>query len=116
MKTTTHKGSDLSNGFKSYARKCRKTMSEAFNSLGGQVTKFNIGFYYWSGFGVINGQTYYFSISDVRYNLANNNILFRTAKNDTDYTGGQNQYLNKSLPLAGQIRAIIEKRIMFVSL
>lgn len=115
MKTTTYKGRDLSNDFKSYARKCRKAFQIAFNDLGGELTDFSIGFYYFSGFGIVNGQYYYFSISDVRH-FPDDKILFRTAKSNKDYTGGQNQYLSTSLPLYGQIKNIIDKRIMFVTI
>lgn len=43
-----------------------------------------------------NNQFVYFHISDVRYfkNEWYNNILIRTAKNETDYTGGNNHSAN----------------------
>jgi len=115
MKTTTYKGHDLGRDFKSYARKCRKAFQIAFNDLGGELTDFSIGFYYFSGFGIVNGQYYYFSISDVRH-FPDSKILFRTAKSNKDYSGGTNQYLSKSMPLTGQMKNIIEKRVIFCSL
>ena len=95
IKTTTYKGHDLNDEFKTYARKCRKEIDNAFKANGGYIFKFNIGFYYYSGFGYINGQHYYFSISDVRH-FKDAKILFRTCKDEFDYTGGTNQYLSTS--------------------
>jgi hypothetical protein len=38
------------------------------------------------------GKTYYISVSDVRFNKLNNDILIREAKNNKDYQGGFNRY------------------------
>jgi len=115
MKTTIYKGQDLSKDFKSYARKSRNIMKNNFELLGGTVTDFHIGFYYWSGFGIINGQYYYFSVFDVRH-FSLKKILFRTAKHNKDFTGGMNQYLTTDMPIAYQIQNIISKRVNFVTL
>jgi len=43
-----------------------------------------------SGFFTVNGQAWYFSISDIRW--SKDKMLIRTAKSYKDYTGGMNQY------------------------
>lgn len=52
---------------------------------------FSYGHYYISGFFTVNAQPYYFSISDVRH-FNNDKLLYRTAKDYKDYTGGCNHY------------------------
>ena len=57
--------------------------------------KFSVGHFYISGFLTLNnGNIIYFNIFDVRFfkNEWFNNILVRTAKSYTDYTGGSNNY------------------------
>lgn len=44
-----------------------------------------------SGFFTVNGQIWYFSISDLRW--SKDSMLIRTAKSYKDYTGGVNQYV-----------------------
>jgi hypothetical protein len=43
-----------------------------------------------------SGQIFYFSVSDLRW--AKNNMLVRTAKGFSDYTGGHNQYASLAFP------------------
>lgn len=107
MKTTSYKGSDLSPQFKRYARKKAKLMDESFRALGGEVTDFNIGFYYWSGFGLVNGQYYYFSVSDCR-SFSPDKLLIRTARDNKDYTGGTNHYLDLQKSLVSQLTNFIK--------
>lgn len=55
----------------------------------------DLGHFYVSGFVSKNGKFVYFSIEDLRENgVEFNHILYRTAKNDKDYTGGDNRYCN----------------------
>lgn len=65
---------------------------------GWELVKVNKNHYEFSAFFLCNNNYIYFNISDVRFwnNNWYNKILIRTAKSDTDYTGGQNLYT--SLP------------------
>ncbi len=63
---------------------------------------FSVGHFYISGFFTVNNQAYYFSLPDVRdinYCLKTNpdscmcKLLYRTAKDYKDYTGGVNRYV-----------------------
>jgi hypothetical protein len=60
MRTTSYKGSDLSQGFKSYSRKVCKLIAAQLSKVNGQITDFNIGFYYFSGFFTVKGKIFYF--------------------------------------------------------
>ncbi|MBO7713989.1 MAG: hypothetical protein J6S85_10495 [Methanobrevibacter sp.] len=51
--------------------------------------KLTKGYFYCSGFFDVDGQTYYISTGDLRTNLG---IMYRTAKDRKDYTGGINQW------------------------
>ena len=54
------------------------------------------GFYYFTGFFTsASGQIYYLSVSDVRY-FPYVRIMYRTAKDYKDFTGGSNQWIGKN--------------------
>jgi len=61
-----------------------------------ELAEYNKGYFYISGFvkNITNNKFVYFSVPDVRYdkNGWNDNILYRTAQHEKDYTGGSNQY------------------------
>ena len=63
---------------------------------GARLVNFSRGHYYISGFIERGGKFVYFSISDVRHFKGDwhSNILIRTAKSASDYTGGGNGYTN----------------------
>ena len=72
--------------FKSEFRKELKTQ-------GATDIKFNRGHFFVSGFCTIDGQVFYFSLSDVRgSNFRMPKLLYRTAENYKDFTGGQNRF------------------------
>ena len=58
--------------------------------------KLNKGYYYCSGFFNVGEQVYYISSADVRTSNINalgvSGIMYRTAKDRTDYTGGVNTW------------------------
>ena len=82
--------------FKAFVKYFRKELTEQVKREGLELVKFNTGHFYVSGF-VRNpdtGEYAYFSVSDVRFfrNEWCDNILIRTAKDDSDYHGGVNMY------------------------
>jgi hypothetical protein len=100
----------LKRGFESSSRKtpefisfCRTFKSEFTKellSISATNIVFNYGHFYISGFFTIGLQAWYFSLSDVRgmeYCLNQScmgKLLYRTAKDYRDFTGGQNRYVN----------------------
>lgn len=90
----SYKGSDLSSEFKSWFRKEKKRITNILASNGCSEIKLDYGFYYFSGFFTSkSGQVYYISCSDVRH-FGYKQLLYRTAKNYKDYSGGCNQYID----------------------
>ena len=80
------------NFFKGYfipiARKEFKTIAK---KIGANV-KFSPNTFEWTAFFERNGKYVYVSVSDVRYWKWYDSVLFRTALDDHDYTGGANNY------------------------
>lgn len=91
----------ISNGFESSSRLTpefanffkvfKSEFTKELKSIGATNIVFNRGHFYISGFYTINGQAWYFSLSDVRDTCYN--LMYRTAKDYKDYTGGQNCYV-----------------------
>lgn len=84
--------------FISFCRTFKSEFSKELMSIGASAIEFNYGHFYISGFFMIGLQAWYFSLSDVRgmeYNLNRDcmgKLLYRTAKDYRDFTGGQNRY------------------------
>lgn len=73
------------------------SLKKALELYGGVNIEVHNGYNYRSGFFEKNGQLYYFSTCDIRYNSQDiNNILIRTAKDRKDFIGGPNTYPFKS--------------------
>jgi hypothetical protein len=90
-KRKNYSGSDLCQSFKDFFRKEKKRLSLILIEKGCTDIQLNYGFYYFSGFFKSKtGQCYYISCSDTRGGY--NQLLIRTAKDYSDYTGGSNQY------------------------
>ena len=88
-------GSDLSKEFKSFFRREKARITKALQAMGCTNIELDYGFYYFSGFFTSqSGQAYYLSCSDVRH-FPYTRLLYRTAKNYKDFTGGMNQYVDK---------------------
>ena len=88
-------GSDLGEDFRSFFRGEKKRLTAALAKLGCTNVEMSRQFYYFYGFFTSpTGQTYYFSSSDVRFG-GYKDLLYRTAKDRNDWTGGQNQWVNK---------------------
>jgi hypothetical protein len=94
-KFKNYTGKDLGQSFKTFYTKEKKRITEALMAMGCKDVTMSRQFYYISGyFTAPSGQLYYFSISDVRF-FPYKQILYRTAKDYTDSTGGYNQYVDK---------------------
>ena len=92
----SYKGSDLSPQFKTFFRKQKSKITKILTAKGCTNIVLDYGFYYFSGFFTdAKGQFWYLSCSDVRY-FAYDKLLYRTAKNYKDYTGGVNRYVKIS--------------------
>ena len=77
--------------FKSLFTKLRNLLKKEFNRIGATDVTFNKLHFGMSGFFKVNEQWFYFSFSDFR--SVTETMLIRTAKDNTDYSGGSNHYL-----------------------
>lgn len=87
-------GAYESEDYKKFARTYKNFLKRMCKANNWELVNFSTGHYYCSWF-VFNGKNYiYCSFSDVRYFSKSwyNSILYRTAQNDHDYTGGTNNY------------------------
>lgn len=88
-------GSDLGQDFRTFFTKEKNRIIKVLSALGCTNIEMSRQFYYFYGFFTSpTGQTYYFSCSDVRH-FGYDEILYRTAKDRKDFTGGSNQYVSK---------------------
>ena len=96
MARKNYSGSDLSDEFKAFYKKEKKRLMKLFDIFICTKVEMSYGFYYFSGFFTAdNGQIYYFSCDDVRH-WGYERLMFRTAKDYKDYTGGSNQFVGTS--------------------
>lgn len=82
--------------FKAFCQVFKKEFTKELESIGATDISFSFGHFYISGFYYMKDQCYYFSISDVRSYAPNSlwgSLLYRTAKDKKDYTGGHNRYI-----------------------
>jgi hypothetical protein len=87
-------GGQTSKSFKSFARKFKNDLAKELIKKNCTITAFSTGHYYVSGFfRNADGLCFYFSISDVRY-FGFGQMLYRTARDEKDYTGGRNRYVD----------------------
>jgi len=84
--------------FKEFYRTFKSEFTKELLSQNAKNIEFSRGHFYVSGFCTINNQVWYFSLSDVRgmeFNLNQScmgKLMYRTAKDYKDYTGGSNRY------------------------
>jgi hypothetical protein len=87
--------------FQEFYKTFKSEFTKELKSQGATDIVFSRGHFYVSGFCTINGQVWYFKLGDVRgmdYSIMWNpdscmaKLLYRTAKDYNDYTGGQNRY------------------------
>ena len=72
----------------------RKEFKAIARNIGATLT-FSPNYFEWSAFFCKDGKYIYVHVGDVRYDLCGrwyDRVLFRTAKNEKDYSGGANQY------------------------
>ena len=87
--------------FKAFCRTFKSEFTKELQSINATNIVFRNGHFYISGFFTVDSQAWYFSLSDVRgfeYGLkvnpdsCMNKLLYRTAKDYRDFTGGSNRY------------------------
>ena len=91
-----YKGTDLSPAFKSAFRKEKSRISKHLTSIGCTEIKIDYGFEHFSGFFTSkSGQVYYLSASTDKVGNYEQ-LLYRTARNYKDFSGGGNQWINRN--------------------
>ena len=101
----SHFGSDSvkTPQFISFSRKFKNALTKELKTIGANITKYNSGHFYVSGFFRKGEKCYYFSLSDVRH-FHVTDMLYRTAKDEKDFTGGGNQYVKIEDGMAEKMR------------
>lgn len=85
-------GSTIGEDFRAFARLFKRWLQGNIPE-GAEIEVLKRGHYYMSGFVKREGKYVYFNVGDVRFTHSwATNILVRTAKSNTDWTGGMNQY------------------------
>lgn len=99
--------------FLNFVRTFKKEFTKELKSIGATDIQFSRGHFYITGFFTVNEQSYYFSLPDVRsmnYCLATNpdsyssQLLYRTAKDYKDFTGGSNQYVKIQTGMTNEMK------------
>lgn len=91
-----YRGSDLGQDFKIFFRREKRRIAKVLDELGCTNLQMSMQFYYYYGFFTSpTGQVYYFNISDVRHGFNKGQMMYRTAKDYKDFTGGANQWVNE---------------------
>jgi hypothetical protein len=89
-------GGTTSKSFKSFAVKFKNDLAKELIKKNCKITAFNTGHYYVSGFfRNADNLCFYFSISDIRH-FGFDKLLYRSARDEKDYTGGRNRYVELS--------------------
>jgi hypothetical protein len=92
--------STLTPEFAQFYRTFKSEFTKELLSVGATNIVFSRGHFYVSGFCTINGQIWYFSLSDVRgmehclNQWCSGQLMYRTAQHYKDWTGGRNQWAN----------------------
>jgi hypothetical protein len=81
--------------FMDFTKTFRTEFEKEMKEVGATDIQFNIGHFYISGFFNVGEKLFYFNLSDVRGMNYKPfvSLLYRTAKNRQDFTGGQNMYV-----------------------
>lgn len=91
-------GSYNSPEFLAFAKTFKSEFKKQLEGIGASLHKFSTGHFYFSGFFTKNGKFYYFS-----WHNGDNQLLYRTAKDDKDFKGGFNQWVRISEDLGFQL-------------
>ncbi len=89
--------------FSSFFRTFKSEFTKELKGIGATNIEFHRGHFYISGFFDVNNKSYYFSISDVRDSYQTPDLLYRTAKDHKDYTGGKNCYVKIESGMASKM-------------
>lgn len=98
LKRGFESSSGLTPEFQQFFRTFKSEFTKELQTIGASNIVFSRGHFYVSGFFTdVSGQAWYFSLSDVRGMIKmpfveGFALLYRTAKNYKDYTGGRNRY------------------------
>jgi hypothetical protein len=110
--------------FTEFARKFKIAFENEIDKANGMLVSYSVGHFYVSGFfRLATGQLIYFALPDVRNWMANRpdtfygSLLWRTATNEKDFTGGRNRkiQLHDGMVTAIENQAYMdEKKISFL--
>lgn len=93
-----HAGFESSSGttpeFKAFVSTFKREFTKELKTVGATDIVIKPGHFYVSGFYTVKGQVWYVSVSDVRGGPRALSLLYRTAKDYKDFSGGSNQYVN----------------------
>ncbi len=103
--------------FKHFTKVFKKEFSRELQSIGATDIVFSVGHFYISGFFTVNAQPYYFSVPvlPIKFKVRGMNhlkthpdsstckLLYRTAKDYKDYTGGVNRYVRIKLGMSADM-------------
>lgn len=91
--------------FSSFTKMFKKELINELKTIGAVLTDYNVGHFYVSGFFNLNGNCFYFTLSDVRGSEFKNetSLLYRTARDNKDFTGGHNCYVTIGNGMAGKM-------------
>jgi hypothetical protein len=85
--------SGLTPEFNEFYKTFKREFTKELKSQGATNIKFSRGHFYISGFCIIDGQIFYFSLPDVRGSQFRiPKLMYRTAENYKDFTGGMNRF------------------------
>lgn len=104
LKQGFESSSTLTPEFAQFYRTFKSEFTKELKSIGATDIVFSRGHFYISGFFTVDGQAWYFSISDVRgseYRMPQ--LMYRTAKHYKDYTGGSNQWVDIETGMANRM-------------
>ena len=86
--------SGLTPEFSQFYKTFKKEITKELKSIGAENIQIKRGHFYVSGFFTVGGKCFYISLPDVRGSeIVIPKVLYRTAKDYKDFTGGANNYL-----------------------
>ena len=92
-------GSYNSPEFLAFAKTFKGEFKKQLEGVGAVLFKFSVGHFYLSGFFMKGSNFYYFS-----WHNGDNQLMYRTAKDAKDFTGGSNQWVRLSEDLGYQLQ------------
>jgi hypothetical protein len=106
LENWTESGTRKGPEFNSFCRKFKNALTNELIKINAYNIVFNYRHYSISGFFTAYGNCYYFSISDVRMMFGGMRLMYRTAKDYKDYSGGHNQFVNLEEGMALKMRLL----------